>query len=128
MTRINLPNRRPNQTREIEFGNRRFIVTAGFQELPGDNAALREVFIKGAAREGEDLLNIVEDVAVVISVALQHGVPIAALAKSMARLPEAVLAPVDLDRPAAGDRAPASVIGAILDLLVKMQADNVRTF
>jgi hypothetical protein len=48
----------------------------------------------------------------VISVALQHGIRGAALAKSIARIPE------DLDGPAT---KPASPIGAALDLLVSYE-------
>ncbi len=56
------------------------------------------------------------DAAVVISVALQHGVSAAALAKSVGRLPAGPVAPVDLDH-APGQKVPASPIGAALDLL-----------
>jgi hypothetical protein len=49
-------------------------------------------------------------------VALQSGVPAAALAKSVGRLPAGPEAPVDLDH-APGQKVPASPIGAALDLL-----------
>jgi hypothetical protein len=52
---------------------------------------------------------------VVISVALQHGIPAAALAKSIARIPE------NLEGPAI---KPASPIGAALDLLVDFEASQ----
>jgi hypothetical protein len=51
----------------------------------------------------------------VISVALQHGIPAAALAKSIARIPES------LDGAAV---KPASPIGAALDLLVDYEASQ----
>ncbi len=56
------------------------------------------------------------DAAVVISVALQHGIPAQSLAKSIGRLPAGQVTPADLDegKPA---RIPASPIGAALDLL-----------
>ena len=61
---------------------------------------------------------ILDDASVVISVALQHGIPAAALAKSVARLPSAPLTLSDLANPAGPQHtAPASVIGAVLDLL-----------
>ena len=56
--------------------------------------------------------------------ALQHGVSAVALAKSVARLPSAPLAPSDPASPAGPQHtAPASVIGAALDLLRKLEAD-----
>lgn len=59
-----------------------------------------EVFIAGP-KPGSPVSMILNDVAVLISVAIQTGVPIEALAKSIAR-----------------DKAgkPASVVGAVLDL------------
>ena len=58
---------------------------------------------------------ILEDASVLISMALQHGIPAAALAKSVARLPES------LDGVAV---KPASPIGAALDLLVDYEASQ----
>jgi hypothetical protein len=56
------------------------------------------------------------DAAVVISVALQHGGLVAALAKSVGRLPASPVVPADLGY-ASGQEVPASPIGAALDLL-----------
>ena len=56
------------------------------------------------------------DAAVVISVALQHGVPGEALAPSVGRLPAGPGAPADLDH-VPGQKVPALPIGAVLDLL-----------
>jgi ribonucleoside-diphosphate reductase alpha chain len=60
------------------------------------------------------------DAAVVISVALQHGIPAQSLAKSIGRLPEGPVTPADLDegKPA---RIPASPIGAALDLVTSLE-------
>ncbi len=60
------------------------------------------------------------DAAVVISVALQHGVSAKALAKSVGRVPPGPVTPADLDegKPA---RIPASPIGAALDLLRSLE-------
>ena len=67
---------------------------------------------------------ILADASVVISVALQSGVPAAALAKSVARVPAAPLMPSDLANPAGPQHtALASVIGAALDLLCELAAD-----
>ena len=70
---------------------------------------------------------ILEDASVVISICLQHGIPASALAKSVARLPAAPLAPPYLDQ--SGDRReklPASVIGAALDLVASFENGRER--
>ncbi len=60
------------------------------------------------------------DAAVVISVALQSGIPAGALAKSVGRLPAGPVTPVDLENFQPG-RVPASPIGAALDLGVSFE-------
>lgn len=132
MTRTRLPNRRPSVTREIEFGDRRFAVTAGFEVSDGGRLVTpREVFASGAssgdAKEGQDLINIINDASVLASLLLQYGAPPEELAKSMGRLPSAPVMPADLDRSDGGApaREPASIIGAIVDLLVELEAEIV---
>ncbi len=80
--RHRLPNRRPALTRTIDAGNHRLEVTIGLDPADGQP---REVFMDGA-KDGGELAVILDDVAVLVSVALQHGVPAAALAKSMSRI------------------------------------------
>lgn len=130
MTRQRLPNRRPSVTREIDFGNRRFAVTAGFDVSDGGRVvAPREVFANGAssgdAKEGQELTAIINDASVLASMLLQYGAPPAAMAKSMGRLPSSPVMPADLDRSDGGApaREPASIIGAIVDLLVELEAE-----
>jgi len=72
------------------------------------------VFLCGA-KDGSGLAAILDDASVVISIALQHGIRAAALAKSIARIPE------NLEGPAI---KPASPIGAALDLLVDFEASK----
>ena len=103
--RRRLPNRRPAVTEEIGVGSMRLTATIGL-DRSGQPA---EVFLSGA-KDGSGLAAILADAAVVISVALQHGIPAAVLGKSIARLPES------LDGPAT---AAASPIGAALDLLTR---------
>ncbi len=100
--RARLPNRRPSVTQTLEVASQVFNATVGFDE----HGRPREVFLTGA-KEGSLLAAILADAAVAISVALQHGVPVAALAKSVGRLPAGPVVPSDLDRPQ----------GAALDLL-----------
>jgi hypothetical protein len=105
--RHRLPNRRPAVTEEIDLGNRRLTATIGF--CPEGRPA--EVFLSGP-KDGTDLAAILADAAVVISIALQHGISAAVLRKSISRLPES------LDGAAT---APASPIGAALDLLARYE-------
>ena len=118
--RRRLPNRRPSETRTLTVGNLTFAATVGFD--PEDGRP-REVFLDGA-KDGTEMAAILDDASVVISISLQHGISAAALAKSVARVPLAPLTPAGLAE-AAGPRntAPASVIGAALDLLQGFEAD-----
>ena len=111
-TRRRLPNRRPAVTETLEVEGQRVEVTIGFAPETG---AVREMFL-AAGKTGSTLDGLLADAAVAISVALQHDVPPAALAKSVGRLPNGSIPPADLDQPQSG-RRPASLIGAALDLL-----------
>jgi hypothetical protein len=114
-TRQRLPNRRPAHTESLEVAGQVFTATVGFDEC----GRPRELFL-AAGKEGSMLNALLADAAVVISVALQSGVPAAALAKSVGRLPAGPVAPVDLDH-APGQKVPASPIGAALDLLRRFE-------
>ncbi len=114
--RHRLPNRRPSHTETLEVAGQVFTATVGFDP---ENGRPRELFLT-AGKEGSMLNALLADAAVVISVALQSGVPAAALAKSVGRLPASPVAPVDLDH-APGQKVPASPIGAALDLLRRFE-------
>ncbi len=111
-SRNRLPNRRPCHTEALEIAGQTFTATVGFD--PKDDSP-RELFLT-AGKEGSLLNALLAGAAVVISVALQHGIPAAALAKSVGRLPAGPVAPADLDH-APGQKVPASPIAAALDLL-----------
>lgn len=122
-TRERLPNRRPCVTQTITVGEGSKALTlavcAGFDPASGH---VREVFVD-CGKEGSTIAEITADTAVTVSVALQHGVPLDALAHSILRLPVAPTRPEDLDgRPV--ETAPASPIGAILDVLISLQQDT----
>ena len=122
--RRRLPNRRPSETRTIDAGNHRFEVTIGLD--PADDRPL-EVFVDGTKNGGE-LALILNDVAVLVSIALQCGIPAAALARSMSRVPLAPLTPADLaEADGPKQTAPASVVGVVLDLLRELEAGPART-
>ncbi len=110
MTRRALPARRPSETIEVPWRGHSLTITVGFH--PADGAPL-EVFAD--TRKGGELGATLADACVAISLALQHGVPPAALVHSIAREPD----------PAAGEDAvrPASPVGAILDLLAGVAAE-----
>ncbi len=77
-----LPNRRPAYTETLEVDGQAFEATVGFDPESGQP---RELFLT-AGKEGS-LLNAMLADAAVVSVALQSGVPAAALALSVGRLP-----------------------------------------
>jgi ribonucleoside-diphosphate reductase alpha chain len=99
-------------TETLEADGRTFIATIG---LDPDDGQPREIFLS-AGKEGSTLNALLADAAVALSVALQHGIPAAALAKSVARLPSGQITPADLDR-RDGHRQAASPIGVAIDLL-----------
>jgi hypothetical protein len=111
--RRRLPNRRRSETVDLTIGNMPFSATVGFD---ADDRP-QEVFLNGP-KTGSAMSAILGDAAVTISIALQFGIPARALAKSVARLPIAPLAPPYLDAPP-GAHVAASVIGAALDVLVE---------
>ena len=107
--RARQPNRRPHETARVEAAG-----VAAHISFPPDR---REVFFAGP-KPGSALAVILNDVGVIISVALQHGVPVEAFARSVGREPAAIVKPEDLVDPHLKVKTkPASVIGAALDLL-----------
>jgi hypothetical protein len=97
MTRMRLPDRRLAETIDLEHGGMRFSVTVGF--YPDGQPA--EVCTHGA-KAGSTIDALLDDACVVVSLLIQHGVQLRDLAGSMGRL---------------GDGHPASVIGAVVDLV-----------
>jgi len=113
--RTRLPNRRTSIVETIEINGHVFTACVGIDletERPW------ELFLT-AGKEGSLLNALLADAAVVISVALQSGVPAAALAKSVGRAPALSIEPGAFLRLAGSD--PASPIGAALDLLCRLE-------
>lgn len=96
-TRNDLPARRESETFELRHGDLRtvFAVTLGF--YPG--GAIGEVFISGA-KAGSEVEAVARDGAVLLSIALQHGVPMEILKRAITR---------DLDGKA------SSIVGTVID-------------
>lgn len=84
MTRARLPNRRPADTTTFEHAGRGYVLTIGRASIDGDPA---ELFID-TGRPGDDLNMMARDLAVVTSLALQFGCPLAAIADALDKLPD----------------------------------------
>ena len=115
-SRTRLPNRRPSHVETLEAAGQEFTACIGFDPETGRP---REVFLNGG-KEGSQFDAMLAGAATVISVALQYGVPVAALAKSVGRAPDLSTVPGSLDQLNAGSQ-PASPIGAALDLLRRFE-------
>jgi hypothetical protein len=84
-------------TFDLRFWNQPFTVTVGFYP----DGTLGEVLIDGG-KTGQDIQSTARDAAVVLSIALQHGIPIETIRHAVTR---------------DGSGAAASILGAIVDML-----------
>lgn len=82
--RYMLPNRRPATTFEMMFGQQRtvFNVTIGYYDQTMTQVG--EVFISGA-KAGSEMDAITRDGAVLLSLAIQHGVPLETIQRAITR-------------------------------------------
>ena len=101
MPREYLPERRVNRTVKVRWREHTFYLTIGFYDpylvRPG------EIFAD-SGKTSEAIQQLVKDACVIISIALQYGVPPDAFIKSIPRY---------------DDGRPYTIIGAICDLLAK---------
>ena len=106
--RRRLPNRRLSVTYYLSIDGQTFAVSVGYfvDGSPG------EIFIRGA-KTGSAMDAVLADAGILASLALQHGTPPDALARSMSRLPS------NPWRPAT---APASPVAAAMDLVARLSA------
>ena len=116
--RRRLPYRRLSHLETLEVAGQTFEACVGLDPTTGQP---REIFLN-SRKEGSQFDVMLADAATVISIALQYGVPILALAKSVGRAPNVSTMPGSLDQLAAGSR-PASPIGGALDLLVACEKE-----
>ena len=119
--RHRLPNRRPSHTEALEVGGQAFTATIGFDPESGQPC---ELFLDAHKRDSM-FGSMLADSAVAISVALQHGISAAALAKSIGQLPAVPVGPADLESHQPG-RVAASPIGAALDLLCSFDQEHAE--
>jgi hypothetical protein len=94
-----LPHRRSAETFELERANTRFAVTVGF--YPDGRVA--EVFVTGA-KVGSEFEAVARDGAVLLSLALQHGVPLDVMRHALTR---------------ESNNEASTVIGMVVDRLIK---------
>ena len=104
MSRTVLPQRRSNITRAVEWNGHAFTVTIGLDPATWQPA---EVFADTA--KGGDMAAALADACVILSIALQHGIAPADLAKSLGRVPA---------WPGNGETQPASPVGAIVEAIL----------
>ena len=109
MTRRILPQRRACETFDLRFWSQNFTITVG--RYP--DGMIGEVFIDGG-KTGQDIQCTARDAAVVIWLALQHGVPIEAIRHAVTRN---------------SNGEAASILGATVDCLatVSVRAAGGRT-
>jgi ribonucleoside-diphosphate reductase alpha chain len=93
-----LPDRRPHELRDFEFGGISY--TAGIGHF-GDGA-IGEIFLNPAGTVGTDVEAHARDAAITASLRLQHGCPVDALRKALTRT---------------GNGGPGSALSYILDQL-----------
>lgn len=97
--RRTLPMRRPVHTFELHHDNQSYLVSVGYFDEPRIEPA--EVFINGA-KIGSMVEAIARDSAVLLSIAMQYGVPLEVLRGAVTR---------------EADGRPQSIIGRIVDRL-----------
>jgi hypothetical protein len=105
-TREKLPNKREGETVKLRFGAHRhaYHVTTGYYA----DGRIGEVFVNGG-KAGSEAEALARDGAVLISIGLQHGVPLATMRDAVTR-----------NR----DGSPQTVVGAVLDLIAPRERDQ----
>lgn len=104
-----LPLRRPLVTGRIDAGGMAAHASAGWVLDGAGRPVVRELFLRPASggKTGSALDALADDLAVLLSLALQHGLALDALSRSLGR---------------AGDGTPASLAGAALRFAAETEA------
>src|SRR5262245_45264654 len=104
MTQRNvLPNRRETETFELVHGNKNTVFKVSTGRYPDGRIA--EVFIFGA-KAGSEVEAVAHDGAVILSIAMQYGVPLDVIKGAIKR---------------ETDGSPSTIVGAVID---KLAASN----
>jgi ribonucleoside-diphosphate reductase alpha chain len=78
--RMRLPNRRPNETFELQVDGLRYVCTVGrFQ-----NGSISELFLSNCKPNSQADIA-ARDAAIVLSIAIQHGVDLETIRRSLSR-------------------------------------------
>lgn len=95
-----LPHRRFAETFVVNHGKQStpFVVTVGYYD---NGVEIGEVFISGS-KSGSDFDAVARDGAILLSLALQHGVPLDTIRHAITR---------------EGDGRPSTIVGAVVDRL-----------
>lgn len=106
MTRQRLANRRPCERIAFEHDGQNCTAVIGFRTTPDGEYLIggpAEIFIEGG-KPGSAFAAACRDGGLVLSIAMQHGVPLKVFQLSMTRL---------------DDGSPAGVIGAAIDIIME---------
>ena len=106
-TRAHLPNRRPHETFSFRHWNMDYVVGLG---RSSSGAFVSEVFLN-CGKSGDQAETLAKDSAVLLSLALQYGVPISAMSRAITRDTKG---------------APQGPIGALLDMIASEEAQLAR--
>lgn len=104
MVRTSLPNRRPHEAFHFYHWGQKFI--AGLGRM-ASHAPVSEVWIN-TGKTGTQAETLARDSAVLLSLALQHGTPIATMQKAITRN---------------ADGTPSGPIGQLLDIIARAEGD-----
>jgi hypothetical protein len=105
MARTSLPNRRAHEVFKFRHWGISYIVGLGRAH---GNAPVTEIFLN-SGKSGEQVQTLARDSAVLLSLALQHGTPIATMQKAITRN---------------ADGTPSGPVGALLDLIAESEAGD----
>ena len=101
--RTKMPQRRGGMKVRLSYGQFEFLVTMGYYP----SGKIGEVFLSRDKAKETEIDSIARDVAILISLCIQHGISLKTLADSVTREHQ---------------NRPSSVIGAVLDLLLSAES------
>ena len=105
--RTSLPNRRRQETRDVDFGGQHYAVSAGLDP----EGRVLEIFTT-TSKQGVGLDALLHDAMILASIALQHGATPSDLRRSMSRLGGGL----------GSATAAASPVGRVLDVVAVIEA------
>lgn len=111
--RKRLPDRREQMTQALEVGPFKCTISVGFDPQSG---LVREIFLEPPiGQSGSDLAHLLADIATVMSIVMQHGLPMSTFVGVVARVPETIDGP---------PTKPATALGAVIDLVARYEREE----